>query len=601
MAEAKGKGTGKSQEEREHGTVLRWNCTIGSGFIQTASGDDIYFHLAGLADTSVRKGDKVTYTRGYSDRSGKYQAQNVCRAGSVCGMVLKWECGKPFGFIKPSDAGLPLPCHISSTNAGVKCGDLVTFVRTNSGELGVQATHVRLAGHQNGLMSRWFADKGFGFITPSDGSNDLFCHISGLADGEDSVREGDHVVYFKEFGDQGETYRVVKVRRTGSKNGMISSWDAKKGSGFIQPRDDNELIFCHVSALDDDEYVDAVRPGDPVTYMRRFSRSCSRKYFAAGVRFTPSVEEEGRGTLHSWNSASDSGLIRGSDGGGCELYCHYSGLEDAVQEGDDVIYTAEFNWQVGRYQAVKVRLDTDRRAGPRHEAKDMMLRATRVSYAMRALWASVSEGAADTALRWDWRKKFGFVPRNKEASDIIFNVSSLLENEDSKRLDSKPRPSVTFNPEELPSTLPGYSGEQLPVGFQGKIGESWMYMGRGGTPWRWQLADCNEVPEATKQWVRRALKEYADEHGIVLEGRGTVKLAVQLGSFWISYAGGISYLGGSCQNRSSFDRHRNLLKGYAAIRDSHRTKLLTWPGNTTAPSRLPRRFRAPPMLPAPRR
>merc|ERR1712129_336458 len=41
-----------------------------------------------------------------------------------------------------------------------------------------------------GVMGEWNA-KGFGFITPSDGGKDIFCHVSNLEDGEGSVREGD--------------------------------------------------------------------------------------------------------------------------------------------------------------------------------------------------------------------------------------------------------------------------------------------------------------------------------------------------------------------------------------------------------------------------
>ena len=52
---------------------------------------------------------------------------------------------------------------------------------------------------------KWFSDqKGFGFITPDDGSKDLFVHQSAiLGDGYRSLTEGAKVSYDAEAGDKG--------------------------------------------------------------------------------------------------------------------------------------------------------------------------------------------------------------------------------------------------------------------------------------------------------------------------------------------------------------------------------------------------------------
>jgi len=42
--------------------------------------------------------------------------------------------------------------------------------------------------------------KGFGFITPSDSSEDIFVHVSGLVD---EIRENDQVQYDEERGRKG--------------------------------------------------------------------------------------------------------------------------------------------------------------------------------------------------------------------------------------------------------------------------------------------------------------------------------------------------------------------------------------------------------------
>ena len=50
--------------------------------------------------------------------------------------------------------------------------------------------------------------KGFGFITPEDGTADVFVHISGL---KDQVKEGDVVTYDVERGPKGLNASNVRV------------------------------------------------------------------------------------------------------------------------------------------------------------------------------------------------------------------------------------------------------------------------------------------------------------------------------------------------------------------------------------------------------
>ena len=59
---------------------------------------------------------------------------------------------------------------------------------------------------------KWFSDeKGFGFITPDEGSKDLFVHHSNIvADGYRSLAEGARVEYDSEQGDKGP--KAVNVR-----------------------------------------------------------------------------------------------------------------------------------------------------------------------------------------------------------------------------------------------------------------------------------------------------------------------------------------------------------------------------------------------------
>ncbi|MCL4156087.1 UNVERIFIED_CONTAM: hypothetical protein GTU68_042804 [Idotea baltica] len=57
---------------------------------------------------------------------------------------------------------------------------------------------------------KFFNDsKGFGFITPADGGDDIFVHTSGLVD---EIREGDKVEFDVEQGKKG--LNAVRVSRT---------------------------------------------------------------------------------------------------------------------------------------------------------------------------------------------------------------------------------------------------------------------------------------------------------------------------------------------------------------------------------------------------
>jgi len=57
---------------------------------------------------------------------------------------------------------------------------------------------------------KWFnPTKGFGFIVPSDGSKDVFVHISAVERSElDSIHEGQKISYDLERGQQGKVSAV---------------------------------------------------------------------------------------------------------------------------------------------------------------------------------------------------------------------------------------------------------------------------------------------------------------------------------------------------------------------------------------------------------
>ena len=60
-----------------------------------------------------------------------------------------------------------------------------------------------------GVVKKFFQDKGFGFITPDDGSDDVFVHrfVSG-DDRRAYLEEGDRVNYEVEWGDRKGKYKA---------------------------------------------------------------------------------------------------------------------------------------------------------------------------------------------------------------------------------------------------------------------------------------------------------------------------------------------------------------------------------------------------------
>ena len=147
-------------------------------------------------------------------------------------------------------------------------------------------------GKCTGVAQRW-NEKGFGFIKPDDGSDDIFCHLSAIRDGN-MLREGDSVRFEKQYdaskgkdralnvygGVEGEDPRDKRgggggftgQPRPGKSGGAAMRWSLDKGYGCIKqartwwvvqterpltrPRacvqdDGGEDLFVHMSEVKD--------------------------------------------------------------------------------------------------------------------------------------------------------------------------------------------------------------------------------------------------------------------------------------------------------------------------------------------------------------
>mmetsp|Transcript_50131 Transcript_50131/g.92538 ORF Transcript_50131/g.92538 Transcript_50131/m.92538 type:complete len:199 (-) Transcript_50131:155-751(-) len=104
--------------------------------------------------------------------------------------------------------------------------------------------------------------------------------------------------------------------------------------------------------------------------------------------------------------------------------------------------------------------------------------------------------------------------------------------------DREPKPpmSLVFDPKALPTEA--VTGEE--VAYQNGTGKPWRIMGESTECFKWDLLPREAVSKDEKADVAEVLQDYAATHGIPLERDSALKLALHRGSFWISFAGGIS-------------------------------------------------------------
>jgi len=120
----------------------------------------------------------------------------------------------------------------------------------------------------DGSVKTWNDERGFGFLVPSNGGPDVFCHRSVLTDGH-SLQVGSTVMFQAGF-DQSKGKPTVKscsgavplreglggapgeaMGGEGMHTGTVRTWIEERGMGFIAPDDGSQDLFVHRSFLND--------------------------------------------------------------------------------------------------------------------------------------------------------------------------------------------------------------------------------------------------------------------------------------------------------------------------------------------------------------
>jgi CspA family cold shock protein len=154
----------------------------------------------------------------------------------------------------------------------------------------------RGGGGSEGTVRFFNAEKGFGFIEPDEGGDDVFVHFSAIADdgGYRSLEEGQRVEYTASPGQKGLQADSVQPlgggraparnddrgrrddrrddraprapRGGGMSEGTVRFFNAEKGFGFIEPDGGGDDVFVHYSAIADRGGYRSLDEGQRVEY-----------------------------------------------------------------------------------------------------------------------------------------------------------------------------------------------------------------------------------------------------------------------------------------------------------------------------------------------
>ena len=190
------------------GTVKWFNTAKGFGFIQPDDGgSDVFVHISAVEQAGLRglnEGDQVAFELEQDRRSGKLSAGQLVVTGQGAAPA-RGGGGGGGGFDRPRGGG----------GGGFGGGGGGGFDRPRGGGGGGRPGGDP-AGAGAGTV-KWFnPTKGFGFIQPDDGGQDVFVHISAVEQaGLRGLNEGQTVAYDLEADRRSGKTSATNLRVTG--------------------------------------------------------------------------------------------------------------------------------------------------------------------------------------------------------------------------------------------------------------------------------------------------------------------------------------------------------------------------------------------------
>ena len=356
---------------------MAWfNAEKGFGFVTPEDGgDDVFVHFSAIADggyRSLQEGQLVAYEVAPGDRGPQARRVHVLEGGAPgpalpaptgrpLGTVAWFDDDKGFGFVTPDGGGDDLFVHFSSIVGEGGHRSLAEGARVEfdvvQGDRGPQAGDVQPVADDRedapadepgadeapeGVCTAtvlWFrGEKGFGFLSPDDGTPDLFVHASALVDDGGSYRglqEGERVEYTVVAGERGPQAADVRPLRDnaahGRPQGTVSWFDAGKGFGFVTPYDGGPDLFAHFSAIRESTGYRSLEEGARVEFDVAEGDRGPQAVDIVPVRDTPRSAGAGSGrtagTVKRFDVEKGFGFLSPDDGGR-DVFVHWSSIVD---------------------------------------------------------------------------------------------------------------------------------------------------------------------------------------------------------------------------------------------------------------------------------
>lgn len=210
---------------------------------------------------------------------------------------------------------------------------------------------------ERGVVVKFLDQKGFGFIKPSNGDDDVYVHANNVS-GE-ALGEGDEVRYDVEVNERNGKTQAVNVTggsgnsrgggrrtgKTGESTGTVTRFYDGRGYGFIRPDEGGEELF--VSR--DDVFGGGLLDGDAVTYDETTNQR-NGKLKAVNVSGGTGGSSWGKARGKGYGGSKSDGWNEGRSEGGESLKSKSSGKGKRSDSPPRVL-------QTGRAGTVAVFLD----------------------------------------------------------------------------------------------------------------------------------------------------------------------------------------------------------------------------------------------------